>query len=218
MGKGENFERKICKKLSMWWDGDLEKGRQDLFWRSSQSGGRAKLRGRQGKQTAGHYGDVCSTDPCSVAFCKTVLLELKKGKQRGTSFADIIDRPTGLTAKAQFAFEEFLQQTIESYEQSDCLYWMLVFHRHLKVPMAFMQRSFYWCLREYKCFRRRPVPYVEMGAVIRERHKIAKNKFKSGTRKVELVGMHWQTWLDTVSPEIIKQIHKDRKRYLRSLK
>src|SRR5262245_2386383 len=48
--KGSKFERDLCRQLSLWWsDGK----RDDVFWRASQSGGRAKFRGRRGLQTHG---------------------------------------------------------------------------------------------------------------------------------------------------------------------
>ena len=38
--KGSSFERLVCKRMSMW----LSKGeRDDLFWRSAMSGGRATV-------------------------------------------------------------------------------------------------------------------------------------------------------------------------------
>ena len=40
--KGSEFEREMCKCLSLWW---TDSKRDDVFWRSAQSGGRAP-RGR----------------------------------------------------------------------------------------------------------------------------------------------------------------------------
>ena len=58
--KGSQFERTVCKDLSLWWT----KGkRDDVFWRTSGSGARAKTRSKTGEKTFGQYGDVQATDP-----------------------------------------------------------------------------------------------------------------------------------------------------------
>lgn len=55
--KGGGFERQICKRLSLW----LTHGkRQDVFWRSAMSGGRATVhKGRSIRQS----GDICAVAP-----------------------------------------------------------------------------------------------------------------------------------------------------------
>jgi hypothetical protein len=59
-GKGSAFERSICKRLSLW----VSHGkREDLFWRSAMSGGRATVGRKQGKDHAHHAGDISATHP-----------------------------------------------------------------------------------------------------------------------------------------------------------
>ncbi len=60
MPKGSNFEREICKLLSLWWTNDK---RDDIFWRTSGSGARATTRSKTKQKTFGQYGDVQATDP-----------------------------------------------------------------------------------------------------------------------------------------------------------
>lgn len=74
-GKGSEFERGICKLLSQWWC----PGRDDIFWRSSQSGGRATQRRKQGQHTANAEGDIGLLDPVGQPFLDHVCLELKRG-------------------------------------------------------------------------------------------------------------------------------------------
>jgi hypothetical protein len=75
--KGNTFERLISKKLSLWYS----KGeRDDLFYRTSNSGGRFTVRKKQNKDTANQHGDVCSYDSESELFSKFILLELKHYK------------------------------------------------------------------------------------------------------------------------------------------
>lgn len=59
-GKGSAFERLVCKRLSMW----VSHGeREDLFWRSAMSGGRATVGRRKGVDLAHHAGDISATHP-----------------------------------------------------------------------------------------------------------------------------------------------------------
>jgi hypothetical protein len=59
--KGADFEREVCKKLSLW----VSRGeKEDLFWRSAMSGGRATVYRKQGKgQLARQAGDITATAP-----------------------------------------------------------------------------------------------------------------------------------------------------------
>lgn len=101
--KGSDFEREICKALSTWW---TEGERDDVFWRSSQSGGRATQRAKSGKKTAGSYGDVAATDPCGAVLLDRMCIEIKRGY--GTwSVQDVLDK--GPRAAKQ-PFELFWEQ------------------------------------------------------------------------------------------------------------
>ena len=76
MGKGAKFEREISKALSRWW---TEGERDDIFWRTSQSGGRATTRKKQGKSTKNQDGDICATDPIGQPLLDITTIELKVG-------------------------------------------------------------------------------------------------------------------------------------------
>lgn len=53
--KGAEFERQVCKRLSAW----ISRGkRDDLFWRSAMSGGRATIGKAQGADRGAQVGDV----------------------------------------------------------------------------------------------------------------------------------------------------------------
>jgi len=91
-GKGSQFERDICRELSLWWsDGE----RDDIFWRTSGSGARATTRRRQEKKTAYEAGDVGFRCPTGKLFVDYFLLELKRGYSAGISVLDLIDKGTG---------------------------------------------------------------------------------------------------------------------------
>jgi len=82
MGKGENFEREIPVDLSLWWsDGK----RDDIFWRSSGSGSRAKTRAKTGKKTSNSYGDISYIDAIGEPLTAIFMFSLKRGysKKKG---------------------------------------------------------------------------------------------------------------------------------------
>lgn len=56
--KGAAFERSVCRHLSLW----ITKGKkEDVFWRSAMSGGRATLLHRKGKAAQNSAGDITAT-------------------------------------------------------------------------------------------------------------------------------------------------------------
>lgn len=76
MAKGANFERQIAKQLSLWYS----KGkRDDIFWRTAISGGRATTRMKQGKQTANSAGDLGFLHHSGKPFIDMCVVEIKRG-------------------------------------------------------------------------------------------------------------------------------------------
>ena len=74
--KGAAFERKCCKQLSLWVsDGQ----RDDVFWRSAMSGGRATLGLRKGIKRDAQAGDMTSISEHLGAnrFLKVFVAEFK---------------------------------------------------------------------------------------------------------------------------------------------
>jgi len=74
--KGAAYERYVCKRLSLWVS---DGARDDLFWRSSMSGGRATIGLRAGKARGAQAGDVSAVgrDPRAGAFIDTFYVECK---------------------------------------------------------------------------------------------------------------------------------------------
>ena len=102
-GKGSSFEREIAKKLSLWW---TEGERDDVFWRTSQSGGRSTTRAKSGKTTAGSAGDLTYLDEIGKPFIDTFLIELKRGYTKDIDILPILDNTSRKRAPMLLQFWE----------------------------------------------------------------------------------------------------------------
>ena len=72
--KGASFERFVCKQLSLW----VSKGeREDIFWRSAMSGGRATVQRGKGKRNATQVGDISAVDPMGAWLINHFAVECK---------------------------------------------------------------------------------------------------------------------------------------------
>lgn len=124
--KGGKFEREICKMLSEWWSEDVEgEARDDIFWRASQSGGRATQRAKSGKRTAGSYGDIAAVDPVGAPLLRVFTLELKRGRSHG-DIGDMLDIPYKGKDRP---FQKTLDQAIGSHQLANSMSWLLFSQR-----------------------------------------------------------------------------------------
>src|SRR5258708_22112886 len=71
--KGAEFERLVCKGFSRW----MSPARDDLFWRTSLSGGRATLAKKGGRMNKSQMGDICSVDTEGQWLIDNFLIECK---------------------------------------------------------------------------------------------------------------------------------------------
>ena len=75
--KGGAFERLICKYLSKW----VSYGeRDDIFWRSAMSGGRATVGLKKGIIRKNQFGDITAIDSMGQEFVNTFVFECKAYK------------------------------------------------------------------------------------------------------------------------------------------
>lgn len=130
MAKGSSYEREVCKLLSKWWTNGE---RDDVFWRSSNSGGRATMRGKSGKRTAGSYGDIAATDPIGKPLLDLFTIELKRGYNRST-IGDLIDRGR----QAPSGVELFLDQAMTAAEHAGSKTWMLIHRRDMRQALVYL--------------------------------------------------------------------------------
>ena len=192
-GKGASFERFVCVQLSEWWS----KGRrQDIFWRTSMSGGRATVRSKKGKATFGAYGDITAVDPIGRPLTEYCTIELKRG-YRDTNFGDSLDKATG---KGPTPWERFVTQAIREKEPK-ARHWMLVLRRDHKRALAFIPLKMFNELRKYDptpWFDPRPCPCVMMTLpdFVHERE----------GERIEIIGMKLTTLLKRMTPTTVKDL------------
>lgn len=81
MGKGQENERDLCKRFSLWWSQglDTDPPRDDIFWRTAGSGARARVRTDSGKKVHQGYGDMIAEDPIGQPLIKKCTFEFKRG-------------------------------------------------------------------------------------------------------------------------------------------
>lgn len=86
--KGGQFEREISKRLGLWWAND-----DDIFWRSSNSGGRVTNRWNRTKKQGVHgHGDIVATTSTGAPLLRMFTIECKKGYSHISPF-DVIEQP-----------------------------------------------------------------------------------------------------------------------------
>lgn len=141
MAKGSQFERDTCRQLSLWWTNNV---RDDVFWRTSQSGGRATTRAKAGRalEAKGAYGDVTNIDPVGAPLIDRVSIELKRGYSR-YSIQDLLDAKSG----PNNLFEQFVAQARRDAEASGRT-WMLVWRRDRREPVIVCDEGLLTALRD----------------------------------------------------------------------
>jgi len=129
--KGSQFERAICKQLSLWWTNGK---RDDVFWRTAGSGARATTRSKRGRGTKNQYGDIQATDSIGQPLIDLCTIEIKKGYSYH-SFFDLIDR---LPNETKQPYRQFIQQARDQQRDAKTFSWLLITARDRKKPMIAM--------------------------------------------------------------------------------
>lgn len=141
MAKGAEFERQVCKELSVWW---TEGKRDDIFWRTAMSGGRATVRAKQGKKTNYQYGDVTFTDPVGKPLIEYFLFELKRGYTNTISVLDFLDK----TGKDTVLLEWWKKAEGEK-ELAERSETMIIFKRNRRRTCVMLAVGFFGVLEEF---------------------------------------------------------------------
>lgn len=109
----------MCRELSLWW---TKGSRDDVFWRTSQSGGRATTRMKKGKSTFGQQGDIAAVDPIGLPLVQLVTIEAKKGYNRETAH-NLLDQD------GPSVWKKFIEQAKAAARCARTPFWMLVHKR-----------------------------------------------------------------------------------------
>lgn len=165
MSKGSQFEREFCKRLSLWWSEMADDG---IFWRTSNSGGRATARGKA--KTRYQHGDVTFTDPSGIPFLDMFTVELKRG-YKDVSVLNLLDkRPQH---KMQ-TLEEFFVQAITSHEAEGSQTWLLVTRKNQREDVVWFEKSFYKLIKKHL----RDVPIILTRTLLRRKTRAERRKEK----------------------------------------
>ena len=140
MPKGSANERTKCKEWSLWWtDGK----RDDIFWRTSGSGARAKVRSKAGKTTAGSYGDITAIDPLGDPLIEVCTVELKKGYTSELDLLALFD-----SRAKHHTIKKFLAQV--RYDANNANNFpVLEVHRDYRKPVLFIDSVLFGELESY---------------------------------------------------------------------
>ena len=142
--KGRSFEREVCNRFGLWWTFGK---RDDVFWRTSGSGARAKTRSKKNLKTFGQYGDIQATNPIGQPLIDLCNIEIKRGYSKHT-FADLIDKSE--SAKEQL-YEVFINQAKLDSDNSDTCFWLLITKRDRRETLIFMPYDFFAELKTIGC-------------------------------------------------------------------
>ncbi len=132
--KGSGFERQIAKELSLWWT----KGeRDDIFWRTSQSGGRATQRRKSKVSTANSAGDISYLDVIGKPLVDYFLIELKRGYSKNIDVLRIIDKKT----KNDMVLLQWIDKAIKEMKESGKKEILLIVKRDRHDPFVVVSEN-----------------------------------------------------------------------------
>lgn len=72
--KGAQFEREVCRRLSLWVSNNTT---EDCYWRSAMSGGRSTVAARKGKRLAAQAGDISCINKIGEWLTNLFFIECK---------------------------------------------------------------------------------------------------------------------------------------------
>lgn len=196
--KGGEFERSICKQLSRWWTNDPDT--DVIFWRTSQSGGRATSRVKRGKPaTAAHCGDIYAVDDRGLPFTRLITPELKTGYSTATIHA-LLDQPTDKPPNRKASYQAWVVQAITASRNANTPFWAIIHHRSARETILTIPAELW---RELHCsYRIVDPPILRLTAYPKS--------LASTTMQIdspfELVSMRLSAFLAGIDPSEIRQL------------
>lgn len=185
--KGNSYEREICGLLSEWWSSGK---RDDIFWRSASSGGRATSRFRRsGKKTTGSHGDITAVCPSGNSLLRVACIEVKRGYSK-TTIQDHVDL---LPHQKQCEFSKWVSQAIESAEGAGALSWLIISKRNQRCSMIWTPSRLISQLKEYGAFKTPSIPTILVDAYFDK-------------KRIVIRGMPLEEWFFAVRPKHFKAL------------
>lgn len=160
MSKGSAFEREIAKRLSLWWTQE-DNPRDDVFWRTDNSGGRATSRGGKGRKTANSHGDIMYLDPIGKPLLDLITFEVKRGYAKDT-LHDLLDKADKAALQT---YEKWFVKAKYDSVAAGTPYWMLISRRDKRVALVLMPANLYQLLEPQLCSRL--FPHVVMSCFLK---------------------------------------------------
>ena len=189
MAKGSQFERDTCRQLSQWWA-----GRDDVFWRSSNSGGRATIRKKSGKHTIGQFGDVAATDPVGLPLLDLITFELKRG-YKSANLHDMLDAPN---TSAKPMFLQFIEQAIAAQVNAASFAWAVIHKRDRRDTWIYFPDFLFGEFLRVGALSTYPLSMVT-----------ASTAFCKQKKLIIFGGMSLDGFLQHVTPEHVKRLIKE---------
>lgn len=189
---GGAFERKMAKRLSLWWTNGE---RDDVLWRSHSSGARATIRHKQGKTTKGQDSDLTATDPIAKPLIDVATIELKKNLSQ-VHLSDVFDK-----LKGQRPWEEWFMKVRRSYMNAKSATWWIIHQRSKRKPVIYFPRSFWKDLQKQSVLIDLPNPSIIFTAWLNIK----------GKNPIErtIVALLLDDFLNEVKPKHILKIAKE---------
>jgi len=191
--KGGTFERAVCKELSLWWTSGE---RDDVFTRSSISGGRATVRAKQNKTTANSAGDIAYLDDIGKPFISQFTVEVKRGYP-AYELQRVVDRMDGSNPSV---LEQWIAQAIESQKIAGSRSWLLIAKKDRAKTLVYIPFRDY--LRIVRWNQDRPIAVI-CGILLEEEGETCERS--------SVVCMPLETFFECVSPQdIVKDLEAPR--------
>lgn len=190
--KGNSWERNLAVHISLWWTKGV---RDDVFYRSQNSGGRATARGKVGKKADLHCGDIAASDSEGEPLVKTLIFEAKKGYDDVTIHS-IID------GKKQSELILWFEKAETDMRRAGAYYWAVIHRRDYREPLLYVPCSLVWKLEMLG------VSFEEIDHYILNVKGSVKelNGEPNGCEQHEVQVFRFDDFLTCVSPEIIRKL------------